>query len=269
MLLDYLEGGNRPPLQVIPLGIHYECPWAFRCKVEVVAGPPISTELPPAASRLERLKTIKRRIQAALEEVGINAASDEHQELIHRFACVGTLGTARSYFKSLKAMEKVVPEKIMDQWRELEPATGASKLWFHQGVPLFPVGSVVAYLVALLAVSPIVFAAIAFNLPAFVAGWSAGKRFPDGRNVISLWKILVGLPAFALWVGAVMLTLLLLGKLLWLAGYVAVTCAGVKIYYRFKKLIVAVHNALRQPALRGRMLAFHQTVLQSLPDETA
>ena len=144
-----------------------------------------------------------------------------------------------------------------------------ASLWIHQGVPLFPVGPAVFYLLTLLVVSPIVFAAIALNLPAFIAGWYAGKKFPDGRNVVSLWKILVGVPIFALWGGAVILTLLLLGKFLWLAAYLAVTGAGVKLYYRFKKLAVAVHNALRRPALRSRMLKFQQMVLQSLPDETA
>jgi 1-acyl-sn-glycerol-3-phosphate acyltransferase len=269
LLLDYLEGGDRPPLQVVPLGIHYECPWAFRGKVEVVVGPLISTKLPPDASRIERLKIMKHRMQAALEEVGLNVPSDECQGLIHRFASIATLGTGRSYFKSLKAMEKGMPEKIMDEWRRLEQESREAKLWFHQGVPLFPTGSVVLSLVALLAVSPIVLAAIALNSPAFVAGWYAGKKFPDGRNVVSLWKILVGLPAFALWIGVVVVTMLLLGKFLWLAAYVAVTCAGVKLYCRFKKLAVAVHNALRRPGLRERALAVRQSVLQSLPHETA
>ena len=269
LLLDYLEGGNRPPLQVVPVGIHYECPWAFRSKVEVVAGLPISTELPPDASRIERLKTMKRRMQAALEEVGINVPSDECQELIQRLAYGAALGTGRSYFQSLKTMEQAVPEKILDEWRGLEQESREAKLWFHQGVPLFPVGAALLYLAGLFVAAPVVFAAIALNLPAFIAGWHAGKKFPDGRNVVSLWKILVGLPAFALWAGAVVVTLLLLGKFLWLAGYVAVTGAGVKLYYRFKKLAVAVHNALRRPALRSRLLAFHQTVIQSLPDETA
>jgi 1-acyl-sn-glycerol-3-phosphate acyltransferase len=268
LLLDYLEGGNRPPLQVVPLGIHYECAWAFRSKVEVVAGPLISTELPPDASRLERLKTLKRRVQEGLEEVGINVPSEERQEFIHRLACIATLGTGRSYFKSLKKLERAVPEKIMDEWRGLESVWGDGNLWFHQGVPLFPTGPVVLYLVALLGAGPIVFAAIALNLPAFIAGWYAGKKFPDGRNVVSLWRILVGLPALALWAGAAVLTLLLLGRCLWLAAYVTITCAGAMLYYRFKKLAVAVHNALRRPALRSRMLAFHQSVLQSLPHET-
>ena len=86
MLLDYLEGGNNPPLRVVPLGIHYECPWAFRSKVEVTIGPPISTDLPPDASRIERLKLMKRRVQSSLEEVGLNVPTDEGQELIQRCA---------------------------------------------------------------------------------------------------------------------------------------------------------------------------------------
>jgi 1-acyl-sn-glycerol-3-phosphate acyltransferase len=268
LLVDHLTKGDRPPLPVVPLGIHYERPWAFRSKVEVVIGPPISTDLPLDATRIERLNVMKRRLQGALEAVGINVPSDEHQELIQRFAYVATLGTQRSYFHSLKAMERAVPATIMDAWRGLEPELRDAKLWFHQGVPLFAVGPVVLYLAALVVACPIVVAAIALNLPAFLAGWYAGKRFPDDRNVVSLWKILIGVPAFALWIGAVAVSLVLLEKFLWLAAYAAVTCAGAKFYYRFKKLAVAVHNSLRQPALRSRMLAFHQTVLQSLPDET-
>jgi hypothetical protein len=166
-------------------------------------------------------------------------------------------------------MEKAVPEKITEQWRALEREARKAKLWFHQEVPLYPTGPVVLYLMTLLVVSPIVFAAIAFNLPAFVAGWYAGKKFPDDRNVISLWKILGGAPTFALWIGAVVVTTILLEKFLWLAAYVALTCAGLKLYYRFKKLAVAGHNALRRPALRKRALALRQSLLQSLPHETA
>ncbi len=50
LILEYLEHPG-PPLQVIPVGIHYECPWAFRAKVEVVLGEPLDlTLLPDLAS---------------------------------------------------------------------------------------------------------------------------------------------------------------------------------------------------------------------------
>jgi 1-acyl-sn-glycerol-3-phosphate acyltransferase len=268
LLLDYLESGG-PPLEVTPVGIHYECPWAFRSKVDVVVGESISTELPRDASRLERLKILKRRAQTALEEVGINVPSEEYLEMIQRIAYVATLGTRRSYFTSLKMLERAMPEKIIEHWRKLEPDLNNASLWFHQGVPLFPTAPVQFYILALLAIGPIVIAAMALNLPAFAAGWFASKKFPDDCNVVSLWKILVGMPVFTLWVGIVVVTLILLGKFWWLLAYVAVTWLGLELYYRFKKLVVAVHNALRHPALRPRMLAFHQTVVQSLPDESA
>lgn len=265
LLLDYLESGG-PPLQVVPIGIHYECPWAFRAKVEVAVGQPISTELPGGASRMELLKMMKRRVQTALEDVGINVASDEYHEQIQRLAYAATLGTPRSYFKSLKLMEHAVPEEVTKEWQEL--ALTNAKLWFHQGVPLFPAGPVLLYALALALISPIVLVAIVLNLPAFAAGWYAGKKFPDDRNVISLWKILAGAPVFALWAAAITLTMLLLGKIWWWLACVAITWLGLKLYYRFKKLAVAVLNGFRYPELRPKMLAFHQTLLHSMPDET-
>jgi 1-acyl-sn-glycerol-3-phosphate acyltransferase len=263
LLLDYLDSGG-PPLQVVPVGIHYECPWAFRRRVEVVAGKPITTDLPAEASRMERLKIMKRRVQTALEEVGINVASDEYQENLHRFAYAATMGTSQSYFKSLKAMERAVPEQITDSWKKLEVESRNGKLWLHQGLPLFPSVPLLVCLLELLVLGPIVMAAAVLNFPALAAGWYAGKKFPDDCNVISLWKILVGVPMFLLWVMAVIVTTLLLGKILLLLTYAAMTWLGLKFYHRFIRLAVEVHNALRQPALRREMQAFRQTVQQSL-----
>lgn len=109
-------------------------------------------------------------------------------------------------------------------------------------------------------------AGVIINLPPFLAGWWAGRKFPDDRNVISLWKILVGIPVFTLWILAVAIILLFAGKIWWLAGYGVVTWLGLKCYYRFKKLLVAVHNGVRHPRLRPVMLAFHRTVIESLPE---
>jgi 1-acyl-sn-glycerol-3-phosphate acyltransferase len=268
LCLEYIEQGG-PPLNLAPVGIHYECPWAFRGKVEVVVGAPISVELPPGASRMERLRTMKRRVETALAEVGINVPSEEDQQRIQSLASFATCGTAGFYFKFLKSMEKGAPEKIVQEWHALEHESKEARLWFHQGAPLFPIGAVVFELVELSLLGPVVAAALVLNLPPFLAGWYAGRKFPDDRNVISLWKILVGVPIFVLWIGAVVLTFALLGHFAWLAAYGAVTWAGIKFYRRSKELAVAVHNALVRPALRKRALALRQSVLQSLPDETA
>jgi hypothetical protein len=267
-MLDYLEREG-PPLQVVPLGIHYECPWAFRSKVEVVVGAPIPTELPAEATRMERLRLMKRRVQAGLEEAGVNVASAEQQRTVERLAYAATLGTDRSYFECLKWLEKGVPDRIMTRFRELEAEMGKAGLWLHQDMPLFPAGPVALYALALCLLSPFVLGAVALNLPAFAAGWFAGRKFPDGQNVISLWKILVGIPIFALWMLATGVTLAVFGKFWWLPAYGAVTWLGLRGYYRFKKLAVATHNALRRPGLRSRVLAFHRAILESLPDEPA
>jgi 1-acyl-sn-glycerol-3-phosphate acyltransferase len=265
LILDYLESGGSP-LQVIPVGIHYECPWAFRSKVEVVLGQPLSFQFAPGASRLARLKEVKRRIQAGLEEVGTNVASDDYQDQIQRLAYVTTLATPRSYFKSLKALEPSIPEPILKVAAGLEPELARCRLLAHQGVPLFPMGPLWLYGLALAIFGPLVLAAMLLNLPPLLAGWFAGKKFPDDRNVISLWRILIGIPVFALWGAAVILTLLLKGWLVYAGLYVLLTWLGLELYYRVKKLSVTVWNGLRYPKLKPCMLAFRQTVLEALPE---
>jgi 1-acyl-sn-glycerol-3-phosphate acyltransferase len=268
LLLDHLDEGG-PPLPVVPVGIHYESPWSFRGKVEVVAGPPVPTALPAGATRIERLRLLKQRLQQALEGVGVNVVSGEYQDEIQRLAGFATLATGRSWFRSLELLETSVPEPILQQWRSLEPDLRQARLWQHQGVPLFPTGSCGACVLALCLAGPIVLAAIIANLPAYVAGWWAGNRFADAPNVISLWRVLVGIPALILWTTAVALVLMLRGEPWWLAAHLAITWAGLKLYHRAKKLAVAVHNGLLHPGLRPRVLAFRELVLRALPGESS
>lgn len=257
------------PLRVVPVGIHYECAWAFRSKVEVVIGEPINTALPGDATDIERLKELRRRITAGLEKVGVNVTSAEYQEDIQRLAYVSTLATPRSYFESLKALETHVPGPIATVAQTLhttlnDPAFTALRR--HQGVPLFPMGSRWLYVVLLLLLAPLVLAAILLNALPFVAAWYAGKRFPDGPNVIALWRILVGLPLFVFWSLAVVIVSVLAGYYGLALGYTLVTWLGLQLYCRVKKLAVAVHNGFRFPGLRPQMLAVRETVLRSLPD---
>jgi hypothetical protein len=100
-----------------------------------------------------------------------------------------------------------------------------------------------------------------------LAAWWAGKKFPDARNVVSLWRILVGAPLFLIWASLLAITAVCLGATVWLAAYLVLTWLGLKLYYRVKKLAVAAHNGLRHPLLREQVLAFRENVLASIPDE--
>lgn len=265
LIEDYLRSGG-PPLHVIPVGIHYECAWAFRSKVEVAIGRPVCTDL-AGKTPLERIKELRGRITKGLDEVGVNVGSAEYQEQIQQLAYVSTLATPRSYFLSLKALEAGIPRVLMEPACKLESDLRSRKVLRHQGVPLFPMGSRWIYLLALGALSPLVLAGILLNLPPFLAGWFAGTQFPDDTNVISLWKIMVGVPLFAIW--SVLATVSLLQTHPALAlSYVALTGAALWLYYRVKKLAVAVHNGFRHPEVRPRLLAFRESVLAALPGET-
>ena len=129
-----------------------------------------------------------------------------------------------------------------------------------------PMSPVWIYALLLLTLAPIVGVALLLNLPPFLAGWFAGRKFPDDRNVISLWRILVGIPLLVMWVAMICLSLILQHQLLLLGLYAAVTWLGLTLYYRVKKLAVAVHNGLRYPQLKSRLLAFRLTMLNALPE---
>jgi hypothetical protein len=87
--------------------------------------------------------------------------------------------------------------------------------------------------------------------------------------VVSLWKLLVGAPVFVLWGGFVSLALLYRKDPLALCVYLLLTWAGLKLWYRAKKLAVAVHNGYRRPELGPRLLAFREEVLRVLESSGA
>lgn len=263
LALDALAQGV--PLRIVPLGIHYERAWAFRSKVEVVVGKPVPTELAGDLSEMGRLKELKRRMTAALESVGANFASAADQEHAERLAYVATLGTARGYFNSLKALEAGIPNNLSENRRVLDSRLAGRRVLLHQGVPLFPVGPWIFYAVLLVLLAPLVLAGTLLNAPPMLVGWLAARRFADDRNVIALWRILVGLPLGLVWFVGFGIELAWVAGWPWMLGYAVLTLAALKSLYRCKKLAVAVWNGLAHRDLAGPARDFHQTVLSTLP----
>jgi hypothetical protein len=250
------------------VGIHYEGAPAFRSKVEVVIGPAIPLELASDLSPLGRLRELRRRFSAGLEGVGLNLETESEQVRLEQLAYLSTLATPRSWYRSAKAWEAAVPEAVRRAGDAWEPMVRGRRLWRHQGVPLFPLGIAELYLVAGLVLAPMVGIGILLNLVPFAAAGWAASRFADGPNVIALWRILVGVPAWLLWVMAWGVACLLGGQPVWFLAYGACTGLTLLLYYRVKKLGVAVHNVLFHADLRPAALRLRETVLAALPQET-
>ncbi len=262
LAVDALEQGI--PLRIVPLGIHYECAWAFRSTVEVMVGEPIAADFAAGTNPMARLRELKRRINTALESVGANFPSAETQEDAQRVAYAATLGTPHSYFAALKPFEAGIPEPLLAGWRELTPLLSARRVLRHQGVPLFPAGPWMFYLLLLLGFGPIVLAGALVNAPPLFLGWLAARKFADDRNVIALWRILVGLPVAAIWLGVVSITLAFLSGWAWSLVYLLLTIAALKSLCRARKLGIAVWNGLAHRDLAPQAHEFHKAILQSL-----
>jgi 1-acyl-sn-glycerol-3-phosphate acyltransferase len=188
ILSDFLASGGE--ITVLPIGLHYERAWAFRSRVEVVVGDPMDTRLEPGLGSEERVGLLHARIGRALEDVGVNLASDEEQELVERLSYAATLGTKVSYFRALKAFEKGVPDDLRAAWIDLERDPVSRRAFLHQGVPLVPIGPVAPYALLLLVLGPIVLAAIVANLPPLLLGLWAGKKLPDSSHIGIITKFM-------------------------------------------------------------------------------
>jgi hypothetical protein len=109
----------------------------------------------------------------------------------------------------------------------------------------------------------IVLAGALLNAPPLILGWLAARKFADDRNVIALWRILVGLPVFVVWFGAVTLGLGLFAGWPWALSYMLLTMAALKLLNRAKRLGVATWNGLAHRDLIPRVQEFQQSVQQT------
>lgn len=245
------------PLQIVPLGIHYERAWAFRSNVEVVVGETIDTRL-PERGEAERSAILHERFTHGLEAVGFNVDSAAEQARAEKLAYAATLGTGHGYFQALKIFERGVPASVAEALERLEEKCANLALLRHQGVPLVPLSSVWPYVLALLALGPVVVCALLLNLPPLLLSMAASARMADARNVVALWRILVGIPALWLWAIAVAVAAFAVDAPWLFVLYAGISVLGVAAFYRVRKLAISVHNAIRGRGVRGELLELHR-----------
>ncbi len=256
---------QKVPLRIVPLGIHYQNARSFRSSVEIVVGEPVDAQLPENLSGTGRLREMKKRFSAGLESVGVNFSSEKAQEEAQRLACTMMQSPSRSFFAGLKSMESCIPEILVKQGQEWESRLSGSRARRYQGVALFPAGSWWQDAGHLLLAGPVVLAGALINLPPLLAGFFAARRMADGPNVITLWRLLVGLPSSLLWWGTVSVTLLACGLGAWLVQGALLTFIALLLADRTRKLAVSVWNGLTCRELAGPAREFQKSILQTLP----
>ncbi|MGE5491077.1 MAG: 1-acyl-sn-glycerol-3-phosphate acyltransferase, partial [Actinomycetota bacterium] len=255
ILAAALAEGVRPT--VVPQGIHYEQAWAWQSDAEIVAGPSLDLDLPPGTEGPAAVALLHKRIVAALEALAVQAPDADAFARRERTAYAATLGTGRSYFAAHKALEPGLPEAEGAQ-PDFDAPVADAGLFLHQGVPLVPIRHAWAYALYALILAPLVVAACLLNLPPLLVAREAGRRFADAPNTITLWRLLTGAPALALWAGGLLAWAAAAGNLPAWGTYAALSWLGLRSIYRLKKLAVSLGNLVRFPSLRPRLLALHQ-----------
>lgn len=242
------------PVTILPLGITYDAPSTFRSNVQVIVGVPFS----PASLTLPQLK---HEIASRLEAVGTNVASDEHYRDIRALASFVSPEIPCQVV--LKILEPTIPAQLLQPWRLLRSSLNSHGLLDPEKSPFSPQSPVLTTVAALL-LSTLVLAAGLLNAPPLFAAYVAGRKFPDGPNVIALWRILIGGPVLLLWfLTVVALSLFFKFSLLFLA-YLALSLIGFFTYAPWKLHLRHSVNAFRVPSLRRDYLAFRSTLLQEL-----
>jgi 1-acyl-sn-glycerol-3-phosphate acyltransferase len=254
---------NGVPLTVIPVGITYDAPATFRSSVEVIIGDAIPAEQHAQILEADLVAEAKKDISRALENVGINVESEKYFEELRMIGRIASPGG--SYFRTMKICEKAIPEALRAPWAELQEAVRlADNVKQSEAARAFKVTSPWVSLLAGMVLAPFVAMAAAFNfLPLGGAYW-ASKKFADGPNVITLWRMLIGAPLLILWFVAVFAGSVIAGTTPWYLLYLLLTLAGWLAYQPMRQYLIAGHNGIRFPKLRRRYLKFQKLLSQEL-----
>jgi Acyltransferase len=194
---------------VVPLGIFYLAPEAFRSDVVVVIGPAIEG-------------ATMDHITASLEALGVNVDSATSLARIERVAAMRAGDDLSGYYAALKDGRVGADE----DWLLVESARVATE----HGVPVLSNRGVWWSLAWLAVQVPLVAVAAVVNVGPLLAAWIAGVRLADARNTIALWRILVGAPVAVLWVALWGVVTIASGHPLVLLGYLLATGLGLVVY---------------------------------------
>lgn len=248
---------NNVPLAVLPLGITYDAPATFRSRVQVIVGTPLTLAADWSLSLLD----LKRELASRLEQVGINVDSEE--DYLEIRALASFIHPDLPYHVALKALELSIPSAVEDSWLALRASLATHNLLHPEKSPFSTMSPAITVPAALF-LTPFAIAAATLNAPPLVAAYLAGRKFPDGPNVITLWRILIGGPALFFWI-LLILALTLISKSPWsFLVYLVLSGLGLLAYAPWKRLVRHSVNAVRFPSIRASYLVFRSKLIPEL-----
>jgi len=248
-----MAAGVTPIIQ--PLAVHYEDPTHWQSRVEVLIGAPI---IPQNADEI----AIHQSIVDGLEVVGANFVNSEDQQMAEKLAYARILGSDLSYAEHLKKLEGQIAPGLSESLRQLEAVAKDKGLFLHQGLPLMPLRLCQRDLVKWLLLAPVIACFSILNFPVLAAGHIASQLLPDEPNVIAFWRMVVGVPVGLFWVVTVCVGLFLCAGPSWFVLYGAISIVGVLAWYRFRKLTVALGNAVFHPEVRAVLVTAYRNLAE-------
>ena len=250
----------RPDLKVIPVAVSYERAWGFRSRAEVRPGSPIDLADILLQPKSERFAMVQQRIEAALHEIASEFETETAQEASEIAGNVGRAAGAGSHSTCVKACAVETTPQLEERWQSLKRASEAAGAKRYNRVPLVPGGSIHTHTLTLIGLGPWVAFMLAANVPVLIAARLLAARLADDRNVISLYRLLVGLPLMILWGGLTLVAFVWLGQPWIWAISLSLSLIGLGSYDTVKRSWTVLWNRTRSAQFQPEFEAFMRAV---------
>jgi len=226
-------------LTLVPLAIHYQAPTTLGSDIDILAAPPVV--IAAGDGKQDRIAAeTHRRLTEALDAVALSYPDGEAQE---EAEAIARLAEA-PYGPTLDRLRNGVPAQARAALARLRGTRGLRWL----GLPVASERPLrqLAFGLPGMAIAALGFIA---NLPPVLAGWMAGRFMADERNNVTLWRILITVPALLAWTTGAFLLLLATGQP-WLAlVYPILTVAALRLHAPARKALIEGVNRLLHPEL--------------------
>jgi hypothetical protein len=251
----------RRDVVIVPLSVRYFSPRLWGGDAEVEVGRALSLEKISGDDTLPDIRRIHDAITLAMESLAPDFASEEQLEDAAALASMMP-SDGPPYSRAIYLAAKMLEGGLGNPWQTYKRESAACKKW--RGYAPFPERSLLNEIASFLLTGFLVLSAVLMNIPAVLAGACAGRRFPDGPNVVLLWKPLAGITVFLIY------SPILWGMLLWMGCgwgifmHIGLTVLGCKTAESFRKSYASLWNLCFHRHLRQKFVNFKEM----LRDET-